>query len=217
MIFFNERESYGIEKIMEFICPDSMMPSVRKVLAGEYSIPLMAAAPFIVDIGANVGSFAVWASKTWVDSTIYCYEPMQNNFEMLVSNTRHLNNVTVHNVGVGNPAHNIMYKGLNNCGEASFFQLGEQADTPTEHVTVISPLDLPEKITILKVDTEGCEIEIIEPLISGGRDFAAILFEYHAESDRRALDNVLKDYILVGSSSDQPHRGVNKYIHMSLF
>lgn len=202
---------------MNLICPASMRPHVNKVLAGEYAIPLNAIKPVIVDIGANVGSFSVWASRTWADSTIYSYEPMKDNFEMLLLNTKNLSNVKVHHVGVGNPGHSIMYKGANNCGEASFFQLGEQVDTPTEHVTVISPLGLPENITILKVDTEGCEIEIIDPLISSGRVFAAVLFEYHSESDRRTLDNILKDYILVGSSSNRSHRGVNKYFHKSLF
>lgn len=202
---------------MNFICPDSMRPHVNKVLSGEYSIPLRAIRPVIVDIGANVGSFAVWASHTWADSTIFSYEPMKDNFEMLLSNTKNLSNVKIHNVGVGNPAHSIMYKGANNCGEASFFQLGEQVDTPTEHVTVIPPSELPKNITILKVDTEGCEIEIIEPLINDGRVFPAVMFEYHSESDRRTLDNILKDYILVGSGSQRPNRGVNKYFHKSLF
>jgi len=201
---------------MSLTCPISMRLHVKKVLAGKYAIPLTATKPVIADIGANVGSFSVWASRMWADSTIHSYEPMKDNFEMLLSNTKNLNNVRVHNVGVGNPARSIMYKGANNCGEASFFQLGAQADTPTERVTVISPSELPEDITVLKVDTEGCEIEIIEPLISNGRIFAAVLFEYHSENDRRALDNILKDYILVGSSSDGPNCGINKYFHKSL-
>jgi hypothetical protein len=40
-----------------------MRRHVQKVLAGEYDIPYRHKAPVILDIGANVGSFAAWALK----------------------------------------------------------------------------------------------------------------------------------------------------------
>jgi hypothetical protein len=38
-------------------------PPRPEVLAGEYDIPYRHKAPVILDIGANVGSFAAWALK----------------------------------------------------------------------------------------------------------------------------------------------------------
>jgi FkbM family methyltransferase len=37
----------------------------------------------ILDIGANVGSFAAWALKRWPGAHVYCYEPLPNNFALL--------------------------------------------------------------------------------------------------------------------------------------
>jgi len=48
---------------MNIECPANMRRHVQKVLAGEYDIPYRHKAPVILDIGANVGSFAAWALK----------------------------------------------------------------------------------------------------------------------------------------------------------
>jgi hypothetical protein len=40
-----------------------MRRHVQKVLDGEYKVPYRATRPVILDIGANVGSFAAWALK----------------------------------------------------------------------------------------------------------------------------------------------------------
>jgi hypothetical protein len=63
----------------------------------------------------------------------------------------------------------------------------------------------------------GCELEILGPLIEAGNEYSAILCEYHRESDRREIDRLLKDYVLAGSRADEPMRGVVKYGHRSFF
>jgi FkbM family methyltransferase len=40
----------------------------------------------IVDVGANVGSFAVYAAQSSPDARIFCYEPEQRNFSLLSRN-----------------------------------------------------------------------------------------------------------------------------------
>jgi len=40
----------------------------------------------IVDIGANMGSFAVYAAQSRPDARIFCYEPEQQNFRLLKQN-----------------------------------------------------------------------------------------------------------------------------------
>ena len=39
----------------------------------------------IVDIGANMGSFSVYAANSCPEADIYCYEPVPGNFEVLSS------------------------------------------------------------------------------------------------------------------------------------
>jgi len=42
--------------------------------------------PTIIDIGANVGYFTMFAASKYPDSTIYSYEPIYSNFEKLIKN-----------------------------------------------------------------------------------------------------------------------------------
>ena len=122
---------------MNLSCPPSMAAHAQKVLRGEYDIPYQHPHPVILDIGANIGSFAVWASQRWPGCVIHCYEPLPANFELLERNLAHLQGSTVvlNNVAIGNPDHTRLFLGKNNCGEASFFDLGEQTSESVEVVT----------------------------------------------------------------------------------
>ena len=63
-----------------------MRHHVQKVLDGEYEVPYEAILPVILDIGANVGSFAAWALKRWPGCHVHCYEPLPDNFVLLKKN-----------------------------------------------------------------------------------------------------------------------------------
>ena len=201
---------------MEIRSPESMQPHIQKILNGEYALPpLYLEECNILDLGANVGAFAVWAANVFPKATIYCYEPMKSNFEFLVSNTKPFGSrIKLNNFAVGNPDHTQLFVGKHNCGEASFFQLGEQT-LWSETVVVKPPSCLPQA-SIIKIDTEGCELEILKPLIDLGRLWTAVMCEYHREADRREIDRLLADYVLVGGEATRAHRGVVKYLHKSL-
>jgi FkbM family methyltransferase len=190
-----------------------MRPHVQKVLEGEYEIAYQHPSPVILDIGANVGSFAVWASGRWPGCTIHCYEPLPENFALLQQNVAPLaGRVQLSNCAIGDPAHTQLYLGRNNCGEASFFDLGEQQGACIA-VTTRPPTVLPPA-QILKVDAEGAEIEILSGLPD--IQFDAIMLEYHSEAHRRKVDELLAGYVLVGGGVRCVGRGVLKYAHQRL-
>ena len=190
--------------------PPSMRLIIEEVLSGEYDLPLNTKQSIIFDIGANVGSFAIWALHRWPGSIIHCFEPSPSTFEYLKKNLQAYKNIVLNNVAVGNPKHRKLYRGLKFNAQSSFFQLGEQTKE-YELVTTVEPSSLPSKCDILKIDTEGCEVEILEGLRP--RQYVAVLVEYHSEADRRKIEQILKDYILVGSNSVRPNRGLLKYIN----
>ncbi len=74
------------------------------------------------------------------------------------------------------------------------------------------------EISILKIDTEGCEIPILEELlILGNIDIGIIYNEYHSEEDRLALDRLLSpNFMLFYSIANSIHRGTNGYISKKL-
>ena len=192
--------------------PPSLTTLVKEVLSGEYDIPFNIQPTVICDIGANVGSFAVWALHRWPGSTVHCFEPSSFSFEYLKKNLQPYNNVVLHNVAIGDPKRTKLYQGVDHCARASFFKLGEQTDE-FELVTTVLPSSLPQNCDLLKIDTEGCEVEILEGLTS--RQYIAIIIEYHSDDDRRKIDQLLKNYILVGSKVVMPNRGVLKYLSLS--
>jgi FkbM family methyltransferase len=196
-----------------------IMDHCADVLAGVYDVPIAFDRPCaIMDIGANVGAFAWWACHRWEISRIDCYEPMPHNWEGFrqwksAEKTARIKGIQLHDVAVrGMPAQWLpMRAGLNNCGEASFHDLGEQSGEPI-YVGCIDAASLPPA-DILKIDTEGCEVEILER-IANLASFSAILLEYHSEADRRTIDNLLcKSFFMAGSASNRHNRGVVKYLN----
>jgi predicted RNA methylase len=71
---------------MNIECPATMRRHVQQVLGGEYDVRYRATQPGILDIGANVGSFAAWALKRWPACYVHCYEPLPDNFALLKKN-----------------------------------------------------------------------------------------------------------------------------------
>jgi len=197
---------------MNITCPQSMVPHVQQVLDGEYNIQYEGT-PTITDLGANVGSFAVWASMKWPGCTIHCYEPSKSNFELLSKNISQISNSTVicRNEAVGDKSLTRLYKGKNNIGECSLYKIGEQSDE-FEDIITVAPETIPET-TILKLDVEGAEGYILSKLKDFNKlTYSIILLEYHGEDNRRQVDRILEGYSLVGGKIYRVGRGVLKYM-----
>jgi FkbM family methyltransferase len=199
---------------MSIECPASMRVHVQKVLDGEYDLPYRHQAPVILDIGANVGSFAAWALKRWPGCRIHCYEPLPENFALLTRNLAQFAgaSVSLNNFAIGDPGLTRLYLGRNNCGEASFYDIGEQTAASIE-VETRAPDVLP-RAHIVKIDTEGSEIDILSRMASF--DFDAIMLEYHSEANRRKIDAMLQDFVLVGGHIRELNRGTLKFVHKRL-
>lgn len=192
--------------------PHDMISHIGKIFQGEYNIGYNKESPYILDIGANVGGFAVWASYRWPNAKIQCYEPILNNFNILKVNTEYNKNIDIYNVAVGKEnCKRQMFYGKNNIGEASFIKGQEQQDEG-EEVTVITAGDLP-KADIIKIDTEGAEVEILSALKIKPDVF---LIEYHSSDNRRIIDKTLKDYILFESTMRNYNYGILKYVNKKL-
>lgn len=179
-----------------FECEDSIRPYLEKVFKGEYDVPYWPEKPpVILDIGANVGAFSLWALDRWPGALIHAYEPHPETFKTLCKNVAGTR-VIPYNYGIASKEGWFpLYDGLDNSGEASLFDSAFARKGTGIHVEIKTPDVLPEA-DILKMDTEGCEVQILDPLITSGRKFAAVMFEYHSPNDRRDLDLLLVEYVL---------------------
>jgi len=156
-------------------------------------------------------SFAAWALKRWPGAHVHCYEPLRDNFALLKKNLGSLEgqSISLNNFAIGDPGLKNLYLGRNNCGEASFYDVGEQT-TATVDVETRAPSVLP-RAHIMKIDTEGSEIDILSRMPS--IDFDVIMLEYHSEANRRKIDELLADFFLVVGEIRSLHRGTLKYFH----
>lgn len=203
---------------LQIYFPPEMGPHVQRVFAGEYDVPYDHASPVILDIGANIGAFALWVLMSrWPRARVICYEPNPEALHYLRQNLALFgSSVQVRGVGVGRENEKRkLFRGLNNLGEASFFDLGAQDIADAIEVDVLGAAELPAA-NIVKLDAEGAEVEILETMALAGSQPDVILLEYHSEARRRACDELLVDYILVSGHVSQQGRGTFKYLHHRL-
>lgn len=194
------------------IIPDDMIHHIGKIFSGEYECDWIKGAPVILDIGANVGGFSVWAGYKWPVSRIHSYEPVLRNYDLLTQNVEKFSDrVSCYNVGVGEPGMRELYYGKHNWGECSLYRGDEQVDSG-EQVRVIAPMHLPHA-HLVKIDTEGAEIEIVEGMTY--KPFA-YLIEYHSDENRRLIDKLLADYTLMEINTARANYGIVKYVRADL-
>ncbi len=178
--------------------------------------------PFIVlDVGANVGLFAIFMKISQTGSIIHCFEPFPAVQALLADNVNKIPGVHIHHYGLFNSDSRV---GMNihkfNTGQNSI-KLNSSNHTGTVPVElrhagkVFDKLGL-TSVDVLKIDTEGCETEILEALGPRLQQIDYILLEYHSEDDRRTIEMMLNGFTLFASKSSMIGCGTVKYINNSL-
>jgi len=145
----------------------------------------------MIDVGAHIGLFSLLASKSCFAGKIFSYEPINENFEMLIQNIKSnkLKNIFPFNLAVSKNTSNVKLFLDKDESAHSIFQKN------TSYVTVES-ISL-QKIfddndinfcKILKLDCEGAEYEIIDSLPD--KYFEKIqnmIIEYHLADSKPEL------------------------------
>ena len=161
--------------------------------------------PVVVDIGANVGAFALWAQGRFPRSKIICYEPHPETFTFLELNVR--NFAQCYNAAVSVHENIYIEEGRNRLC-TTITQWPKDLNAP--RATSIMPRMAVHKANIVKMDCEGGESDIIVNLQGNFPDF--LVFEYHSEELRvRCEDALLHEMTLVGSSVMRPGIGILKF------
>lgn len=153
----------------------------------------------IVDVGANVGAAAIWFHHRYPESRIVSYEPSPHLFDLLRENTSVIDNVEARNVGLFDRDTTAqLHLGQHHDAQSSLVAHAETAGQ-SETITLrraseeLASLDV-DRISILKLDTEGCEVPILNGLTDWLDRIDAIYLEYHSEADRREVDRLLSDH-----------------------
>lgn len=186
---------------------------ITQVLMGEYGIFELVDIRSVLDIGANLGAFALWARQMWPDCEIDCYEPMPDSFDRLRQNVACLDGVRGHRLAVTNIVNPIMRHGLNCSGEDSIHDLGCQKE-PSVPVRTIRPDQLPHA-EFVKIDTEGCEVEIVLGILGTWKPKAFAL-EWHSYADRIRLRVMLRNAGYKVAEIPSAILSISKNVHVGI-
>lgn len=198
-----------------FCCPPDMVAHCAKVFAGEYDVPIdFGRSPHVLDVGANVGAFSIWACHRWPGATVSAYEPNPKADHDLRRNlTANGGGVQAHLCAVRAEAGRAkLYSGRHNLGEASLSRGGDQTDEYVD-VDCIAAASL-DDCDVLKIDTEGCELEILTHYT--GRP-SLVLLEFHSRDDRVRIDRLMcwaRGYGLLRADVHHLDRGTLAYVDL---
>ena len=175
----------------------------------------------VFDVGANVGLFALSVHAVHPQSRIHCFEPCPAVHMLLEANVGDFPEMIIHKFGLFNrDMEAAMHIHQYNTGQNSIRFAGTH-HSGTVHVQVrdagtqFDALGLAH-LDVLKIDTEGCEVEILESMGDRLDKVDYVLAEYHTEGDRRAIDELLNRFHLFGSSAVTAGVGTVKYVHRTL-
>ncbi len=175
--------------------PEPMHYSIKDVLEGEYEANYDGKGLNILDVGANVGSFALWASARWPGSHVTSFEPHPGTFTILMENAGGRKDITPVNAALfpgGQKKATFLsrFAGDGESGLASYaadtFVPGAQVES--YEVDVVDPASLPSA-DIVKIDIEGGEGEVLAHLDLSKTSL--VLLEFQNTKNRRIIREVL--------------------------
>ncbi len=179
--------------------PKSLRGHIFQIITqNQYHVELIKPNAAVVDAGANIGVFSVFAAQKHPDCTIYAFEPTPKTFDVLRENTKNYLNIKCFNCVLGDfngtaslvrvprsdRAASIECRGLE---DGNYIGHG---GTPVPMKTIDS-LDIP--MDFLKMDVEGSEANVLKgaaETIKKNKPIIA-MSAYHRNTDKVELPLVL--------------------------
>lgn len=216
----------GKDKKIRFSFPgDSYVVNMVKSILSNITYPIPPFLPDLIDcvfdIGANVGAFSVNARLRIPGVPLYAFEPNPKLIPFLEQNIAGLDEIHLYETALSNEDGVAILKLGGTAGESSSLNDGPHTASGDSYVVnlqdagaVVPRLAGGANSILIKIDTEGCELEILQSINEIFPKIAAVFFEYHSENDRRKIDAFLAEHqmILFNSKADFCHRGNVLYI-----
>lgn len=135
---------------------------------GDYdddSLPIHPA-DIVVDIGAHIGAFSVWAAKRAPQGRVYAFEPNRENYDLLVENVRlnGLTNVETFHAAVSDrEGEAVLFHSKYSSVSHSFFESGDRDCATVRSISLAGIMESNrlDRVDYLKVDAEGAEYLIL--------------------------------------------------------
>lgn len=165
----------------------------------------------VVDIGALIGAFTVWAVETFPNAKVYSFEPDNDSFKFLTKNFSNLSETQKQRVKLYNNAvwkdeqEMVLYgyktkKGANSLVYRDLESVkSEKTEQVVKTMSFNSIFNLTDNIDFLKMDCEGAEYEIL--LTMNRSQLSKIKYlvgEFHDMDGKRPVDKLKNHLINMG-------------------
>jgi FkbM family methyltransferase len=186
------------------------------------NVPFVSDVKTILDIGANVGAASVYLAISYPQAQVYAFEPGRDALALLQKNMQLLRNVSVFPFGLHSRNQTLsLFHGKTDSVESSVFP-SLRTDSEGEPTRLVCASEFLsehgiERIDILKIDTEGCEVPILRSLSRHLPEVKVLYVEYHSERDRRMIDKMLAEtHVLWKGNVTFAYRGEFCYLRRDL-
>lgn len=135
--------------------------------------------PVVFDVGANVGQSVEWFRRSFPQCFIHSFEPSPAAFKLLQVNVARYRDLRLWNCALGSTSGRQLFNENSSGDMSSFLDLGPcgwgqimtQTDVPVRTVDDICEEESIPRIDILKIDTQGFDLDVLkgsEKMIRGG-------------------------------------------------
>jgi FkbM family methyltransferase len=161
----------------------------------------------VFDVGANVGQFCIHANEVFSNAIIHSFEPVSKTFELLRTNTNKFNNIKCHKLAFGSaPGTEKIFlqdnSVFNSLSSSVNVQKKENQATEVIEIQTVDSFcehNKIDRIDLLKVDTEGFDLNVLEGAISmlSSRKVKFVLIEvtFDKENTRNSSFNLVNDFL----------------------
>ena len=190
------------DEVLELDCFDNWLSRwvCSEVLAGEtYSyLDFVDGIETILDVGANCGATSVFFSACYPAAVIHAFEPSAETFRLLERNAARRTNIVAHNIGLHQVDQEVpLYRGAIDGVTSSVVQRDNTSEV-SELVTLRSASAWLEehgieRVDLLKVDVEGCEVDVLLSLRHVLPKVKVLYVEYDTKEARLEIEDLLRD------------------------
>jgi FkbM family methyltransferase len=186
-------------------------------------IPFVQSVQTIVDVGANVGVAALFFALSYPQAQLFAFEPCPETYQLLCQNLSAF--PQIHPFGFGLldrdgtlPLYLSRVDPVTHSLGRSDFNTEQRVDVQLRNARQVMAEQHIHTIDVLKIDTEGCEVPILQALAELVPRVQVLYVEFHDEDDRLAIDAMLRGtHILYHAKLHQPHRGELCYVAYASF
>jgi FkbM family methyltransferase len=149
---------------------------------------------------------------------VYALEPAREPFALLERNTVDRPDVVAHAIGLYSDDRSVpLHHGALDSVTASVGASAlTRADAETVQLRAVADWlreQAIDRIDVLKLDTEGCEIPILEGMHDQLGAVQVVHVEFHSDADRKAIDRLVgATHVLVSGHIHHAHRGELTYV-----